>query len=140
MPRTIKDVDVFPKFVTNSPFLPTAFSSRYLLLHLLPLLHIFISLTMHFTTASVLAIMALAPTALAGSYKLADEYVGEKFLSGFVHQNIQDPTQGRVFVNLSSNLLIYAHDHSQHLCRPGYSVEEQPDLRSREHDDHARGL
>jgi hypothetical protein len=53
---------------------------------------------MRFATASTfsLAALALAPSALAGSYKLTDNYSGTDFLQGFSHQNIVDPTQGRV--------------------------------------------
>ncbi|THH28434.1 hypothetical protein EUX98_g5747 [Antrodiella citrinella] len=41
-------------------------------------------------------IASIVPTALAGAYAITDTYVGSAFLSSFVHENILDPTHGRV--------------------------------------------
>jgi hypothetical protein len=35
-------------------------------------------------------------------YSLVDNYIGAGFLSGFIHENIADPTHGRVSVYISS--------------------------------------
>jgi hypothetical protein len=37
-----------------------------------------------------------APLARATQYSLVDNFVGTGFLSGFTHEAIADPTQGRV--------------------------------------------
>ncbi|KDQ51418.1 glycoside hydrolase family 16 protein [Jaapia argillacea MUCL 33604] len=39
---------------------------------------------------------SLLPSALAATYSLSDNYVGESFLTGFTHEAIVDPTNGRV--------------------------------------------
>ena len=44
-----------------------------------------------------LAILAaLLPCALADIYGVSDTFIGTDFLSQFVHENIPDPTNGRV--------------------------------------------
>ncbi|KDQ51417.1 glycoside hydrolase family 16 protein [Jaapia argillacea MUCL 33604] len=62
------------------------------------------------------AILAsLVPAALAATYSLTDDYVGPNFLTGFTHQAIADPTNGRVnYVNqttaLAQNLTYVSSD------------------------------
>lgn len=57
---------------------------------------------------SLLAATTLFSIANAGAvYELADDYVGTDFLTAFVHQNITDPTDGRVYVSM----LVQPHLH-----------------------------
>jgi hypothetical protein len=42
--------------------------------------------------------LVFMPLVRAGSYQLADNYSGPNFLTGFVHENMADPTHGRVYV------------------------------------------
>lgn len=48
-----------------------------------------------------LAIALLSGSARAATYGLTDNYVGTSFLGGFTHENIPDPTNGRVCVSPS---------------------------------------
>ncbi|TBU64642.1 2 beta-glucanase [Dichomitus squalens] len=48
------------------------------------------------STAALLAVSSLVTSALGATYPLKDSFVGEGFLSGFVHEAIADPTHGRV--------------------------------------------
>ena len=51
------------------------------------------------STAALFAISTLFfPSALAATYNVKDSFVGESFLSGFTHEAIADPTNGRVYV------------------------------------------
>jgi hypothetical protein len=50
-------------------------------------------------TLGVAAIpLAFMPLVRAGPYQLKDNYSGPSFLTGFVHENMPDPTHGRVCV------------------------------------------
>ncbi|THG97271.1 hypothetical protein EW026_g4685 [Hermanssonia centrifuga] len=52
---------------------------------------------MHFTLLELLLLSScILPQALAAIYALTDNYVGTDFLTGFIFQNITDPTNGRV--------------------------------------------
>lgn len=46
---------------------------------------------------ATLVVAFLAASALASTYSLSDNYVGADFLSSWTHQNIPDPTNGRVY-------------------------------------------
>ena len=41
-------------------------------------------------------LLALLPVAFADVYSLSDSFVGKDFLTGFTHEDIADPTAGRV--------------------------------------------
>ncbi|KAI0344086.1 putative laminarinase [Trametopsis cervina] len=51
---------------------------------------------MHFTSLVALVTCSLLPSALGVKYGLVDNWIGAAFLSTFVHENIPDPTHGRV--------------------------------------------
>lgn len=50
---------------------------------------------------AVLAQACLVATVLAATYTQSDSFSGTSFLSGFTHQAIPDPTNGRVYVHFS---------------------------------------
>lgn len=65
---------------------------------LLPLFS-FVDYTLFLPQMLFLAPLLLASTAAASgarNYAILDTYIGSSFLSGWVHQNISDPTHGRV--------------------------------------------
>lgn len=70
---------------------------------------------MHFATIATIA-SAVLPGALAATYQLTDNHVGEDFLSSFIHQAIADPTHGRVnYVDQGTAVaknLTYAHGNT----------------------------
>lgn len=50
---------------------------------------------------AVLAQACFVATVLAATYTQSDSFSGSSFLSGFTHQAIPDPTNGRVYVHFS---------------------------------------
>jgi hypothetical protein len=51
---------------------------------------------MRFTFLVGLVSCSVLPGAFAARYGLSDNWIGAAFLSAFVHENIGDPTHGRV--------------------------------------------
>ncbi|KAI0700431.1 endo-beta-glucanase [Cytidiella melzeri] len=51
---------------------------------------------MRFSSVFALVTYFNLPTAFAATYGLTDNWIGSAFLSAFVHENIPDPTNGRV--------------------------------------------
>lgn len=58
---------------------------------------------MHLTSFALITFYV--SQALAATYSLSDNYVGSNFLSTFVHENIADPTHGRVYARFYEKCL-----------------------------------
>ena len=51
-----------------------------------------------FAAPAFLVLACVAAAALGATYSQTDSYQGTDFLSGFTHEAIADPTNGRVYV------------------------------------------
>ncbi|TFK92165.1 glycoside hydrolase family 16 protein [Polyporus arcularius HHB13444] len=78
------------------------------------------------STAALFTLSAVVSSALGATYPVKDSFVGQDFLTGFVHQAIADPTHGRVqYVDQATALaqnLTFASDTSFIMRADSFSV------------------